>query len=55
MFPNTPAIYTAPNGDEIPCVIVTGRLDPVFHDYLIDMKGRKVYAPPVRLMPLNEA
>jgi len=57
MMPNTPAIYTAPNGQEFRCIVLTGRLDPVFHDYLILMlhNDRKVYADPVRLMPINEA
>jgi hypothetical protein len=55
--PNTPAIYTAPSGDTFKCIVVTGRLDPVFNDYLIrrDDSGKLCYASPVRLELINEA
>jgi hypothetical protein len=57
MEPNTPMRYTAPNGDQFKCIVLTGRVDIIFGTVVVkrDDDGRTVHAYPRHLEPINEA
>jgi hypothetical protein len=55
MTPNALMIYTAPNGQQFLCTIVTGSPHPLFHDMAVrrDDDGRMVWADPAKLTPVQ--